>query len=351
MILELILVTVIYNLGWFISFKLGFGILGSKVNFRKLYPAMLTMSLFSFSRPFLIFPIYLVLMILLVSVLMMIIGKIKFIKCVLSSLTVIFISAIGDIVIMTNPWIMNNKNLSTFLFTSVYGNIILSIFELIFPVLALIALPKFKHSLLPKISTLSDVIKILVYGIIYSAMMIIANSTKNNNNVSSVLIYLLWVITIIGMLIYYKTVKSLKNEKDKIQNDLNKILAENQRLALEKEALISKIQKSKNTRDLREIVDDFVTELLSNFDLQNRIPNITSINANLAKFGLDSTDGLILYHIVLDKEYQQIADEIYLTESAVKNRVSKMLKKFKLKNRKQLGKFTVENGLVEIITE
>ena len=343
-ILELLLLIVVYNLGWFVTLKLSLEILETKINLIKILFAMIILSAFSFSRAFLIFPIYITFLISFLSLVIMIISRKNFINSFLAALTVISITAIGDILITANPLFLNNKNLINFIFNNIYGNVAISIAELIFPLLALIAFPKIQFFLSSKIIK-SHVVKTSAYIIaisIYCLFLLYINyiKNKNANDISNILILLLWTFEVMGILIWDNTIKSYKAIIEKLES--------------EKEELISNISKLKNKpkssdfdNEMNPIINDFIVQITPVIlQAYGKNPSITSKDANLAKLGLDSTDRLILYYIVLDKDYQQIADEIHLTESAIKNRVSKMLKKFKLKNRKELGKFAVENGLV-----
>jgi DNA-binding NarL/FixJ family response regulator len=137
-----------------------------------------------------------------------------------------------------------------------------------------------------------------------------------------------------------------------------------QRLELEKKTLMDKLKKQNilNALDsenkLNSILNDYTIQIIDaaleiahSPKKKQTEPIIIPNEVNLRKFELDSKNGYILGWIILGKTYSDISELVYLSESTIRGRVSDMLQKFRLKNRKELAKFAIKNELVEIINE
>lgn len=88
-------------------------------------------------------------------------------------------------------------------------------------------------------------------------------------------------------------------------------------------------------------VDVFGAEIFSSIK-----KNIQTAVADTDAYGLSEREAEVLKLVSQGKDNKQIASELFLAEGTVRNNISKLLVKLKLKDRTQLAVFAIRNNIV-----
>ena len=109
---------------------------------------------------------------------------------------------------------------------------------------------------------------------------------------------------------------------------------------IESDELILTIKSiAKGLRVMHENAYNFVlNKLNTNGDLNKEI--------GLKDYGLTERENEIIRLIVFGKSNKEIASSLYLTEGSIRNMISSVLSKLKLKDRTQLAVFAVKNNII-----
>jgi DNA-binding NarL/FixJ family response regulator len=392
----LLCIIIAFLICWFFVLKLGFLFLNMRISFKKIFPLILIGSLYSFwSRQLLPLPAMGIGLPIIMAFLLWITAReIHPLKCGWAGMLAMLFSGAGDIIIL-GPVCSANQHIAFFLLKTAWGYLISTACEFFFPALALIILPqilpKFKKPLLPPIGPQSDRLDLtvaLVYFGMYStshiATLVLFLGVISGSHLISLLLVLLWAIAIFTVLLYFRIInimqkkfdlqisgleaakKLLEEENAKLEANKAGLEAEKAKLEVEKAELIKKVRKLSSANNMEtalksQRLDKIINEF---FDRVNDIknPDVEPENnreidraesgpvlkpVNWVKYQLKPSDRLILKYIAEGKMNKEIADEIYLTEGTVKNNITKLFKRFGVKDRVELARFAIENDLIE----
>jgi DNA-binding CsgD family transcriptional regulator len=349
---------------WFIFYKLSFKIINEKMP-PLIYLAVLIMGSYAFgARPFFPGIPFLGLMCALMIILMCIFGRLSIYKSIYGSFFTIFLSFLGNVFIYYVV-LAFFPSFFPFLIGEKFGFLIGLGIEVIFPILALILIPKYSLRLPLRKTSPFDLFDMAVSWTLlcmYIVMDVALTTTleafqKNPHNVGSSLgILFMATLGILGGVV--GIIKCMKIMADR---EIKKLQDENRRVDTEKNILMGELKKYRilngvdNDQQLGSIVNDYTLKI---FDIALEVarsslkkPRFIPNEINLRKFRVNSKNGEILGWIVLDLSYAEIGDIVYLSESAVRSRAHDMIKKFGLKNREELAKFAIENDLIKLIDE
>lgn len=356
---QLVLLTFIFMLGWYVSFRLSFSILKVKTGLIKLFPAIIVMTTYSFVKQAIPVPFSGLLMVASSVTLLLIISKTSILRAIWAILITILLNAAGDILILSP--VSLNVNTHKFLFETVYGYIISASAELVFSTLALIILSKFPNlSLIPAFRTKPHRLDILcVAGLCFSFYLVYSNSMrlleylrKDSVHVQSQLVYE-WVSSLSVVFIIYTTfifIKSDRKEHAAIQRQneakVGLLEEQNRRLTSIYEHLSEHLNSSdEEIKGLKETLNnqqDYNTWLI----IQTKQKIRSDDDSIPVAHDLTRREIEILRLVALDRSNSEIAAELYLSENTVKKYTSDLLAKLKLSSRLQLALFAFARGFV-----
>jgi DNA-binding CsgD family transcriptional regulator len=331
LLLDFAVILFIYFLVILIIFKLNLHMLGINLKFKKMIlNILLLMTYTTVGKQFLPGVAYSLAYIILTAVLIIILvrNEISWVKVVWSSFLGFAISGIGVLTIQTP--ISLHPAIGKFITTTPLGVACGATCEGICPLITYFLLKTVGISIIPPVKrkvTLLDLGNLYIFAVPFEFLYSASMQMLKNIGISPIsdlikdYLYQLFVagsLPLVYYFVYTNTKKLHMNEVQKLGTTINKL---------------SKIKAIDNAKS------------------SERNPVVTPNEIKLRQFDLDSKNGIILGWIILDKTYLEISGILHLSERTVRERASDMLKKFGLKNRKELGKFAIEHDLVEIIDE
>jgi DNA-binding CsgD family transcriptional regulator len=167
LLLELTLTLIAYYLTWLVTVALGFRIVGVKFESKKILPWVLIASLYSLLiKPFIPMQINFIIIIAVIILPLRIGGKVKLIKAFWAAFLVLLAVLLGTILI-ESPLCSLGKSIVSFFYETVYGNIVGTLIEVLFPSIILFILSALNISLVPPFGrklNLHDLINVYIYG-------------------------------------------------------------------------------------------------------------------------------------------------------------------------------------------
>ncbi len=384
-------ISIAYLLAWFTVLKLGFLILNVKVNSQKTIPLILIGSIYSFwSKQLLPLPVAGIGMPILVAFLLWITTKSQLLRAGWAALLILLCTAIGDLIQGVLCSII--PGVTSFLLQSAWGYVINTAFETIGPLLALVILPniipKLKNPILPPIGPKPDhidftafIIYFAMYSASFIASIVLYISLIRGYQYIFLFLVFLWVMVIATILGHFRLVNvlqkkhelqisgleeeknKLKKEQARLQAEKAKLEAEKLQIEEEKDRLYKKVKELTSAKNIEtalkslmynDIFDDFVTRLRNIKDAaidQAGNPATGQIESEPglqpARYPLSPREKKILEGVVAGKTNQQIADDTYYVEGTIKNILTDLFRRFKVKDREELARFAVANKLIE----
>lgn len=367
LLILILLTSMVYILGWFISFKLAFRILRVDVNTPRFLPAVFVMYIYSLSKPFLPLPWSGLLMSFLMIFLIMMVSRgnnINIIRASWASLLIILLNAATDIFVLSPLALI--QPVASFLFKTTWGNIIVGFTELLGSsfVLFILKRPRFNNlSLIPvfKIKVnkldLSCVIAFfLSFYWVYGASMRLLENLREKSRLNLGGLVSEWIAALGSVFVYYAIYIFIKEAlaTEHRKNELNeekivKLEAQNDSLA----KLYNYYMSDKAIQ--QGVIDDLKDIKESILSIRDRnTQEITQTRALLQEnessppnVRLSDRDRVLLRLIAQDKLNKEIAAELFISESTVKKNITDLLERLNLRDRVQLALYALANGVVE----
>jgi DNA-binding CsgD family transcriptional regulator len=352
---------------WYISFKLSYKIVGEKMPPAIHLSIFLMVAFVAGARPFFPHLTFVMLMGALMVILLCMFGRLNIYKSIYAAVLSIFTSYLGDIFLLHLALGLYPK-LFPFVFGSRWGFLIACGVEALFPIIALsITDPSFSLRLpLRSKSAPFDLFDMgvcwilicMYYAIDYAMITAFEALQTNPQKIGSSLGFLFMTSfgTISGIIILIRCMKFMHDievrrltaEKVRIKEEKEQVEAENMNLQ-EKMYTILDLNANLDPNVKKTIVDSFIAVFEEGIKKSSKPKPPFIINqSKMAEYGIEERDSKILAHLVLHKSNQEIASELDYTEGHIANSLTEMYKKLKLKGRRQLIRFTLENKLVEI---
>jgi DNA-binding CsgD family transcriptional regulator len=380
-------ISVAYLISWFIVIKLGFLVLNVKVSIQKIIPLIIIGSIYSFWAkqllPLLIVGIGIPI---LVAFLLWITTRVHPFRAGWVALLILLSTGVGELIQGVLCSVIPGATF--FLLQSAWGYVAGTVIETIGPLLALVILPKIipklKNPILPPIGMKPDridftafIIYFTMYSASYIASIVLCISLINGYQYIFLFLVFLLVMVITTILGYFRMVNimqkkfelqisGLEEEKAELEANKAKLEAEKANLELEKGELIKKVRKLSSMNNMEialkseqfdAIVNDFIDKI-------NNIKNPLTKPANgqvidqaesdlvlkpikWAKYHITPREKLILEGVVAGKTNQQIGDDTYYVEGTIKNILTDLFRRFKVRDRAELARFVIENELID----
>ncbi|MCL6592066.1 MAG: response regulator transcription factor [Firmicutes bacterium] len=361
-VFHLIIVSCLFFAYWFLIFKLILRILKIEFHIPKIGSAIVSMTLFNFAKPFLPPLLFMILMAGLVVSWVTLLYKTGIKKAVWSSVLVILLSGVIEIVVLS-PLVLN-KAVGHFLFHTFYGFCLAAISEILPLVIALLMLNKFPNILLiPTFrSTSPRLRKIELYsitGLVIAFFLVFSISSrlweglrKDSGHVPAQLV-LEWLASLVMAFIIYTPFGLIKAEREEHAKDqrlyetkINLLEEQNRTLNSINGHLTEQITANNaELKDLKKSIcslQDYNTWLIIQTKLKMRAEDESiPVADNLTRRELD-----ILRLIAFGKSNGEIGQALYLSENTVKKYIADIMVKLKLHTRVQLGVYAFAQGLV-----
>jgi DNA-binding CsgD family transcriptional regulator len=380
-------ISIAYSLSWFLGIKLCLLIIGLKVTNRKIYLMSLIGALYSFwARQLLPLPLVGIGLPILLALLVWFIARgLHPLKYCWAALTMMVFTFLGG-TIFECTLSFANPRIGSFLLQTAWGCVVGTAIENIGPILGLLLLPrilpKLKTSLNFPVESQPDRLEfstLIIYFAIYCSTFFTSMLTYFsllNGYPHSLLFLMLQLITAFTTVVFhyhYKGVKKIGSEntvliieKARLEEVKKKLEADKAKLEADKAELLKELRKyaganhieaALKTQRLDEIFNEFMDRVQNIYNplteekdtqAMNLKSDLTLKPFNKARYKLTPREVLILKGIVAGKMNKEIADEVFLVEGTVTNHITKLFRRFGVRNREELARYAVENDLIDM---
>lgn len=378
---QLLLIALVCSFSWIIVMKLQLRIVEAQVSLKKILPYAVFGSLviFFIIKLYLPTPIAaLAQIVLMVIFLKVLYAKVRLIAAFWATFISLMSTTLGSYMAFSLLCLWN-KNIRTFLLTNEYGIMLGILAETAGPAILLHILSTFKFSaafLFSKKLTRIDLIGVLTFGLMYytlynstirfvSTIKIHPNQMINAffSDLGSILASVLGAFLVVASIQKMREIEQRRYEREQQNHENEQRINQAKITALNKQnSELKKIIEYLNNLKVKpqKLIND-VTDAINNVtsvvnqlkDYSGTMDNSDYILLNLDKINiligceLKTNEKLILQGIINNKTFQEIGDSIHLEEGSVKNIASELYKKFKVRNKKELIKYIVDNALNE----
>ncbi|HEX3043831.1 MAG TPA: response regulator transcription factor, partial [Bacillota bacterium] len=213
-----------------------------------------------------------------------------------------------------------------------------------------------------------------IYCSIFFTSMLTYFSLLNGYPHSLLFLTLQLITAFTTVVFHYRSVKkfgsenaALITEKARLEEVKKKLEADKVKLEADKAELLKKLEKYVNasqmeialkTQQLDEIFTEFIDRVQNIYNPNSATDPADSRALDLysdltlkparAGYNLTPREIMILKGIAAGKMNKEIADEVFLVEGTVTNHITKLFRKFGVRNRDELARFIMENELIEM---